>query len=76
MWNSLKLTKMSNNGDSTVKWVAIIISIITLFFSIAFSATLTKLNKHEELIVEIRECQAEIKSDLKYIRRVLEKHDF
>ena len=24
---------MSNNGDSTVKWVAIIISIITLFFS-------------------------------------------
>jgi hypothetical protein len=67
---------MSNNGNSTVKWVAIIISIITLFFSIAFSATITKLNKHDELIMEIRECQAEIKSDLKYIRRVLEKQNF
>jgi hypothetical protein len=46
---------MRNNSNSTVKWVAIIISIITLFFSIAFSATITKLNKHDELEMEIRE---------------------
>jgi hypothetical protein len=67
---------MSSNGNSTVKWVAIIISIIILFFSIAFSVTITKLNKHDELIMEIRECQAEIKSDLKYIRRALEKQNY
>jgi hypothetical protein len=67
---------MSSNSNSTVKWVAIIVSLLTLFFSIAFSATITKLNRHDELIMEIRECQAEIKSDLKYIRRALDKQNY
>ena len=31
---------------------------------------------YNELIIDNRESQAEIKSDLKYISRALEKHDF
>ena len=41
----------------------------------AWRTTITKLNKHDELIMEIRECQAEIKSDLKFIGRALEKQN-
>ena len=47
---------MSNNGNSTVKWVAIIVSLLTLFFSIALGAINTKLNRHDDQIMKIIEC--------------------
>ena len=62
-----------SNGDSTVKWVSIIVSILILFFSAAYGAVHTKLIKHDDLIMKISVDIAEIKSDVKYIRQQLEE---
>ena len=62
---------MPNN--STVRWVTIIITVIMLFFGVAYSSIHVRLNKHDEILMEIRENYAEMRSDLSYIKRAVEK---
>ena len=63
----------SKNSNSTVKWIAIIVTLLTLIFGSAYGTVQVKLMRHDDIIMEIREDQAEIKSDVKYIRMMLEK---
>ena len=63
---------MSNN-NSKVQWVAIIVTLLALIFGSAYGAVQIKLMKHDDIIMEIREDQAEMKSDLKYIRRTIDR---
>jgi len=67
------MSKNNSNGNSTVKWIALIVSILIMFFSVAYGAVHTKLIKHDDLIMKISVDIAEIKSDVKYIRQQLEK---
>jgi len=62
---------MPNN--STVRWITIIITVIMLFFGVAYSSIHVRINKHDEILMEIRENYAEMKGDLKYIKRMVEK---
>ena len=62
-----------NSNNNTVKWIAIIVTLMALIFGSAYGAIQIKLMKHDELIMEIREDQAEIKSDVKYIRMILDR---
>ena len=61
------------NNNNTVRWIAIIVQILVIFFSVAFGAINSKVNRHDELIMEIKESQAEIRGELKYIINLLEK---
>lgn len=62
---------MSNN--STVRWVAIIITILIMFFGMAYDSIHVRLNKHDEILMEIRENYAEMRSDLRYIKKMVER---
>ena len=64
---------MGNNNNSVIRWIAIIVSILMIFFSVAFGAINSKVNRHDELIMEIKEGQAEIRGELKHIINLLEK---
>lgn len=64
---------MNSNGNSTVKWVAIIVSLLTLFFSVALGAINTKLNKHDDQIMKLIECQARFETKLDHIIKMLEE---
>ncbi len=61
-----------NSNNSTVKWIAIIVTLLALIFGSAYGAIQIKLMKHDDIIMEIREDQAEIKSDVKYIRMMID----
>ena len=58
----------NNNGNGTVKWIAIIVGILTLFFSTAYGVMNSRLNRHDEIIMQIHGDLREIKADLKYLR--------
>ncbi|GEM_PF-7004749 len=62
-----------NSNNSTVKWVAIIVTLLALIFGSAYGAVQIKLMRHDEIIMEIREDQAEMKSDIKYIRITIDR---
>ena len=62
-----------NSNNSTVKWIAIIVTLLALIFGSAYGAIQIKLMKHDDIIMEIREDQAEIKSDVKYIRMMIDR---
>jgi len=58
--------------NSTVKWIAIIVTLLALIFGSAFGTLQVKLMGHGDIIMEIREDQAEMKSDINYIRRTID----
>jgi hypothetical protein len=60
------------NNKTTVKWIAVIVGIFIMVFSAAYGAVQMKLNKHDELIMEIREDMAGLKAGQLYIIRKLE----
>ncbi len=62
---------MPNNH--TVRWVTIIVTILIMFFGMAYGSIHVRLNKHDEILMEIRENYAEMRSDLGYIKRMVEK---
>ena len=62
-----------NNGNSTVRWITLIVSIFLGLGVAAYGATQIRLAKHDDLIMSIREDVIEIKTDVKYIRQQLEK---
>ena len=58
--------------NNTAKGIAIIVTLLTLIFGSAFGTIQIKLMRHDDTIMEIREDQAEMKSDIKYIRRTID----
>ena len=52
------------------------IGYVILIFILLGSVAIYTLYSIYKLIKEIRECQAEIKSDLKYIREASERHNY
>ena len=61
-----------NSKNNTVKWIAIIATLLTLIFGSAYGTIQVKLMKHDDIIMEIREDQAEMKTDIKYIRKTID----
>jgi hypothetical protein len=63
----------NGTNGSAVKWVAIIISVLSIFVAAAFATLNGRVAKHDELIMEMIRYQQEVKSDLKYIRERIDQ---
>ena len=62
-----------SNGNNTVRWIAIIVSIFLILGVGAYGATQRRLAKHDDILMELYKDVAEIKTDVKYIRQQLER---
>ena len=66
-----------NNGNLTMKVIAIIVSIFLTITGASFAYTHytnKRIDRYEELLIRALECQAEMKADLHYIKKVLDKN--
>jgi uncharacterized protein YpmB len=65
-----------SNGNGTAKWIAIIVTIFLAITGASFAYTHytnKRIDRYEELLIRALECQAEMKADLRYIKKVLDK---
>jgi len=67
------VSKNNSNGNSTVRWIAVIVSIFLTLGVAAYGATQIKLAKHDEILRELYRDVGEIKTNVIYIRQQLEK---
>jgi len=64
---------MNGTNGNVIKWVSIIVGILTLFIAAAFATLNGRVAKHDELIMEMVRYQQEVRSDLKYIRERIDQ---